>query len=89
MKKLQIITLFLLFLVQLSCARNNDLLEASKKLCECFENYSEEDSQTMNKSIQLIDSLKVSVNSIPKNILIVQLNKDCPKSAFLIEKLAD
>ena len=88
MNKLQI-TIFTLFLLQTSCSRNNDLKEVSQQLCECFKNYSEEDLNTMNTSIQLIDSLEVDISSVPKDVLISQLKKDCPKTALIVEKLAD
>jgi hypothetical protein len=89
MKNLQVITFFTLLVLQISCNRNNDLKETSKKICECFKNYSEDDLNTMNTSVHLIDSLKLDLGNMSKHLLISQLKKYCPKTALVIEKLAD
>lgn len=84
-----IIIISSLFLLQTSCNRNNSLKEASQKLCECFKNYSEEDSEKMLNTIQLMDSLEINLSDFPKQQLISQLNKDCPKTVEIIQNLSD
>lgn len=84
-----IIIISSLFLLQASCSRNNSLKEASQKLCECFKNYSEDDSEKMLNTVQLIDSLDVNLNDFPKQQLLSQLDKDCPKVVSVIQNLSD
>lgn len=84
-----IIIISSLFLLQASCSRNNSLKEASQKLCECFKNYSEDDSEKMLNTVQLIDSLDVNLNDFPKQQLLTQLDKDCPKVVSVIQNLSD
>lgn len=84
-----IIIISSLFLLQASCGRNNSLKEASHKLCECFKEYSEDDSEKMLNTVQLIDSLDVNLNDFPKQQLLSQLDKDCPKVVSVIQNLSD
>lgn len=91
MNRNKLVIFFLVFLLQISCNRNTSIKEASQKLCDCFQNYKEDDPQTMLNSIAILDSIneQLAIGSMSKKKLFNQLSKDCPSVNEIIKKLDD